>query len=54
MKTHKLKIWRKNLQLNQAKLAEKLGVTSSFISQLETGKKRPSLEMALKIEDLTD
>ncbi len=46
----KLRTLRKRLGLTMVELAPQLGFTSqSYISELETGKKIPSLELAIKI-----
>lgn len=49
---HPLRIWRKNLQLSQTELGEKLGIVASQVSQIESGLKGCSLETALKIRDI--
>ena len=43
---------RKELSLTQEQFAEKLEVTSDYISMLETGKKQPSNKLARKISKL--
>lgn len=40
--------------LTQERLAKKLGVTQGVVSSLMTNRNRPSLELAVKIERLTD
>lgn len=49
---HPLRAWRKSLPLTQGELAERLGVGSSQISQIEKGRKGCSLETAIKIHEL--
>lgn len=43
---------RKSLGLLQTEFADKLGVTQSYLSQLETGKRPISDELELKLYDL--
>ncbi len=51
----KLRALRKRDKISQRKLAPILGIKSnSFISEIETGKKKPSLEFVLKIAELFD
>lgn len=52
--THPLRAWRKGLEkpLTQGELAERIGVVPSQISQIESGLKGCSLEVALKIRNL--
>lgn len=38
----------------QAGFAARLGITQGFVSQLEKGRARPSLELAKRIEDATN
>jgi transcriptional regulator with XRE-family HTH domain len=40
----RIKFWRQQRNLTQEQLAEKIGVTPGFMSLVETGKKRASLE----------
>ncbi len=51
---HPLRAWRKRKGFDQAKMAEMVGVAPSMISQIETGKKQPSLALAARIERATD
>ncbi len=51
---HPLRAWRKAKGLDQATIAALVGVTSSQISQIETGKRMPSLALASRIERITD
>jgi len=48
-----LKQYRKLKGWNQQYVADKVGVVMSMISMIEHGKRRPSPQLALKIEDLT-
>jgi len=34
-------------------IADQLGISTAYLSQLESGKKRPSLDLAFRIERLT-
>lgn len=49
-----LKKYRKAKGLSQKELAESVGVSESFISQLENSKKMPSFEVALKLAEVLD
>lgn len=40
--------------MSRSEWAARLGVSKSYLSELENGKKRPSLEVAVEIERLTD
>jgi transcriptional regulator with XRE-family HTH domain len=40
-----LKLIRMYHQLKQGELAEKLGISSSYLSEIETGKKDPSISL---------
>lgn len=44
-----LRIHRNELELSQTELAQKLGVTVGFISNVENGRKKLSLEKTLSI-----
>ena len=49
----KLRTLRKRDRISQQRLATKLGIKSdAFISEIETGKRKPSLEFVLKIAEL--
>lgn len=50
---HPLRVWREKRKMAQVDLAHSLGVTPSHISQIESGQKGCSLDMAVKIADLT-
>ena len=45
----RIKFWRQQRRLTQEELAEAVELTSGFISLIETGKKRASLETLLSI-----
>ena len=49
----KLRTLRKREKISQQRLATILGIKSdAFISEIETGKRKPSLEFVLKIAEL--
>jgi transcriptional regulator with XRE-family HTH domain len=43
---------RKELGLSQWKLAELVGITQPYLSQIENGLRTPSLELALKFSEV--
>lgn len=43
---------RKEMLLSQEMMAEKLGISRSHYSQIESGDKTPSLEVALRIKQV--
>ena len=45
----RIKFWRQQRKLTQERLAEMVALTTGFISLIETGKKRASLETLLSI-----
>jgi transcriptional regulator with XRE-family HTH domain len=47
-KQHPLTRWRKESRLPMQALADKVECAQSFISQIESGKRQPSLKMAAK------
>jgi putative transcriptional regulator len=49
-----LGIRRKGLHLTQRSLAEKVGVTASYIAFLESGRRKPSLKVAIRLSDVLD
>ena len=49
-----LKRRREALGLSQYKLAKQLGITQTFLSEIERGRKNPSLEQFFKICDALD
>lgn len=46
-----IKEYRKQRKLSQMALAEKCGTSTSYIGEIEIGKKFPSIEMIQKIAD---
>ena len=44
-----IKLWREHRGLSQRQLAEAVGARATYVSQLETGRKRPSLDMAIAL-----
>jgi len=51
--SHPLRVWRDARNMQQTELARLLKVTPSHISQIESGQKGCSLDMAVRIVDLT-
>jgi transcriptional regulator with XRE-family HTH domain len=54
MADHPLKIFRKNHQLSQDELADKLGVSKSAISRWENGGRWPNRLIVRKISRITN
>lgn len=53
-KDHPLSKWRKdNGAVTLQALADDIGCTQSFLSQVEAGQKQPSLTMAMKLRERT-
>jgi len=50
---HPLRAWRKRHDLTQTDLGLKVGVKTSQIGMIESGKRSASLEVALAIQSLT-
>lgn len=50
---HPLATWRKLKDLTQEELGEKLGVSRWMVNRLETGRRRPSWNLAARINSLT-
>jgi len=50
----RLKILRKAKTLNQAKLAEKVGIETKYLSNLETGRRSPSFEKTVELAKALD
>jgi transcriptional regulator with XRE-family HTH domain len=50
---HPLRIRRKEIGLTMQALADRLDCTQSFLSQIENGKRLPSLGMAAKLSKET-
>jgi DNA-binding XRE family transcriptional regulator len=53
MGNKKLLQWRRHNKVKQKYLAELLKVSPSAVSQIESGKKHPSLSLALDIQIVT-
>ena len=51
---HPLTVWRKRLGKTQDEVAVSLGVSRWMINRIEAGERTPSLELAIKIQNLTD
>jgi transcriptional regulator with XRE-family HTH domain len=49
----RLQRWRVTKKLTQEALANRLGVSQEFVSQLEAGARMPGLKLASKIEQET-
>lgn len=49
MTKNKIKAFRKEKRMKQITLAKMVGVFQSEISEIETGKRKPSVYLALKI-----
>ncbi len=49
---NQVKKFRKQEDITQAQLAERVGVSRQTINAIETGKYDPSLELALKLSEL--
>ena len=47
-----MKLYRKNLGISQAKLAEKANITDNYIALIETGKRFPSVNMLERIAEV--
>lgn len=48
----KLKNTRNKLKLSHKEVAERVGISRCFYTQIENGTRKPSLEIALKISDV--
>jgi DNA-binding XRE family transcriptional regulator len=51
--THALTVWRKEQKLSQGEFAEKLGVTRWMVNSIETGRRIPSMNLAIKVQQVT-
>jgi putative transcriptional regulator len=51
MTKNKIKVFRKEKRMKQITLAQKVGVFQSEISEIETGNRKPSVYLALKIAE---
>lgn len=49
-----LRLMRVFHDLSQKELAEKLGISKSYLSEIESGKKTPTLELLNRYSDLFD
>ena len=47
-----LKEIRRNLNISQKKLSEKLGISRGYVSEIETGNRRPSLKLRIRIKTM--
>lgn len=52
-KRHALTTWRKSQKMTQDELATKLGISRWFVNRLEIGERTPSLDLALKIQEMS-
>jgi DNA-binding transcriptional regulator YdaS (Cro superfamily) len=52
-KEHPLRTFRMDFDLTLQSLAEAIGISTPTLSRIETGKRRCTAEMALKIEKVT-
>lgn len=50
----RLKILRKAKKLNQAELAERIGIETKYLSSLETGRRSPSFEKTVALAKALD
>jgi len=44
-----IKVWREYRELTQQKVAEEIGISIPFVSQLETGKRKASIDVMKKL-----
>lgn len=51
---HALAVWRKSNKYSQEDFADKIGVSRWMVNSIETGRRRPSLDLALKIQIFTE
>ena len=49
-----IKVWRKFRQLTQQQLAEEVGISKPYLSQIETGKRRGTTEVITTIAKVLD
>lgn len=49
-----LKILRRSQELNQSELSQRLGVSRSYISELESGNRTPSFELLERYAEVFD
>lgn len=48
---HNIKFYRTLLKLSQQELAEKSGISTSYIADIELGRRTPSLKTLIKLAD---
>ena len=48
----RISFYRKNISMTQSQLSEKLGITESYVSQIECGSTHPSLTRLSQIADV--
>jgi transcriptional regulator with XRE-family HTH domain len=48
----KLRTLRERQSMTQWNLADRLGISQSYVYKLETGQKKPNIDMLMKIADL--
>jgi transcriptional regulator with XRE-family HTH domain len=53
MVDHPLRKWRETAKITLKSLAERVGVTASHLSEIETGRNTPSLALAAKLSGAT-
>ena len=53
MKSH-VKHYRDHYEISQEEFAKTIGITASHLSKIETGKRTPSLKIAVKIASQFD
>ncbi len=51
---YKIKEIRKNIRISQSKLASKVGISNSYLCDIEAGRKRISVETLIKIADILE
>mgnify|MGYP003293752909 CR=1 FL=1 len=51
---HNLKFYRNKLNLTQEKLSELLGISSDYLSEIERGKRTPSIKRFVLIAEALD
>lgn len=49
-----IRVWRQHRGLTQAELAEKVGISDPYLSQLETGRRKGSPEVLLNVASALD
>ena len=56
MEVETMRLWLKEIReennLTQLKLSEKTGITEQYVYMLETGERRPSVDIAKKIAEI--